>query len=57
MSQEQIRGQLQTFVQKAIDQAIGAKLLMDEAGRLDIAVTDAEVDGQVAKIVQRNNFV
>ena len=51
MSQEQIRAQIQTFVQKAIDQAIGAKLLMDEAVKLDIPVSDADVDGQVAKIV------
>ncbi len=53
MSQEQIRGQLATLVQKATEQAIGTKLLLDEAARLDLPVSDAEVDEQVAKIVQQ----
>jgi parvulin-like peptidyl-prolyl isomerase len=53
MSQEQIRGQLKTFVQKAAEQAVGAKLLIDEANRLDIAVSDAEVDAEIAKIVKQ----
>ncbi|MEI7899960.1 MAG: peptidylprolyl isomerase [bacterium] len=51
MSQEQIRAQLPTLVQKAAEQAIGAKLLLDEAAKLDIPVSDAEVDEQVEKIV------
>jgi peptidyl-prolyl cis-trans isomerase C len=51
MSQEQIRAQVQTLAQRAAEQAIGAKLLLDEAGRLDIPVADAEVDAQVERIV------
>jgi parvulin-like peptidyl-prolyl isomerase len=51
MSQEQIRAQLQTLVQKATEQAIGTKLLLDEAAKLDLPVSEAEVDEQVAKIV------
>ena len=51
MSQEQIRAQLQTLVQKATEQAVGTKLLLDEAARLDLPVSDAEVDEQVEKIV------
>lgn len=53
MSQEQIRAQVQTLAQRAAEQAIGTKLLLDEAGRLDIPVADAEVDAQVERIVQQ----
>ena len=51
MSQEQIRAQLKTLAQQAAQQAIGTKLLLDEAARLDLPVSDAEVDEQVEKIV------
>ncbi len=51
MSQEQVRAQLPSLLQKATEQAIGAKLLMDEATRLDVPVSDAEVDEQVEKVV------
>lgn len=53
MSQEQIRAQLQTLVQKATEQAIGTKLLIDEASKLDLPVSDAEVDEQIEKIVRQ----
>lgn len=53
MSQEQIRAQLKTLAQQAAQQAIGTKLLLDEAAKLDIPVSDGEVDGQVEKIVQQ----
>ena len=53
MSQEEIREQLPDLVKKATDQAIGAKLLMDEAARLDLQVTDEDLDGEVAKIVDQ----
>ena len=51
MSQDQVRGQLQMLVQKATEQAVGAKLLLDEAAKLDLPVSEAEVDEQVEKIV------
>lgn len=51
VSHDQIKAQHQTLMQKAVDQAIGAKLLLDEASKLDLPVTDQEVDDQVAKIV------
>jgi len=47
MPQDQVRAQMPAFVQKAIEQAIGAKLLIDETNKLDIPVSDAEVDEQV----------
>ena len=51
MSQDQIRAQLPSFVQKATEQAIGTKLLLDEASKLDLPVSEAEIDEQVEKIV------
>ena len=53
MPQDQVRAQMPALVQKAIEQAIGAKLLIDEANKLDIPVSDAEVDEQVDKIVKQ----
>jgi peptidyl-prolyl cis-trans isomerase C len=53
MSQDQIRAQLADLVQKATEQAIGTKLLMDEAAKLDLQVSDADLEEQVAKIVDQ----
>ena len=53
LSQEQIRAQLPTLVQRATDQAIGTKLLLDEASRLDLPVSDAEVEEQLERIVRQ----
>ena len=53
MSQEQVRAQLAELVKKATAQAIGAKLLMDEASKFDIPVSGAEIDEQVEKIVRQ----
>ena len=52
-SQEQIRAQLPELVKKAVEQAIGAKLLLDEAAKHDLPVTEGEIDAQVAKIVEQ----
>jgi parvulin-like peptidyl-prolyl isomerase len=51
MPQDQVRAQLPELVKKATEQAIGAKLLMDEAAKYDLPVSEAELDEQVAKIV------
>ena len=53
LSQEQIRAQLPTLVQRATDQAIGTKLLLDEASRLDLPVSDVEVEEQLERIVRQ----
>ena len=37
--------------EKALEQAIGAKLLLDESQRLDIPVSAADIDAEVAKVV------
>jgi len=52
MSAEQIKQQMDVLKQKARDQAIGAKLLMNEANRLDIKVPTDEVEERVAKMVE-----
>jgi len=52
-SQEQIKSNLPELVGQAQNQALGAKLLLDEAARLDISVSEAEVDAQIAGIVEQ----
>ena len=52
-SQEQIKAKLPELVEQAQNQALGAKLLLDEAARLDITVSEAEVDKQIEGIVEQ----
>ena len=52
MPPEQLQAQMPAIQEKAVEQAIGARLLMDEANRLEITVTDDEVDARVAKIAE-----
>ena len=51
MSPEEIRRNLPQLEEKALEQAIGAKLLLDRAEELDVPVTAADVDAEVAKVV------
>ncbi|HOR97751.1 MAG TPA: peptidylprolyl isomerase [Kiritimatiellia bacterium] len=53
MAEDQVRAQLPALVDKAIDQAIGAKLLLDEASRLDIPVREEDVEAQIARIIEQ----
>jgi peptidyl-prolyl cis-trans isomerase C len=50
MPEEQVRAQLDALRRKAVEQAIGAKLLIDEAVQLDIQVTDDEVEERVEEM-------
>ncbi|MCL1888809.1 MAG: peptidylprolyl isomerase [Kiritimatiellaeota bacterium] len=50
MPREQIQAQMPEITKKAVEQAVGARLLMDEANRLDIPVTEADIDARIAKI-------
>lgn len=50
LSEEQLREQLPHLLDQAIQQTIGQKLLMEEAIRLEIPVTEQELDEAVAKI-------
>jgi len=51
MSEAQIRSQLPALQKKAREQAVGAKLLLDEAARLDIRVPDDDVAEKLAEVV------
>lgn len=47
--ESQVATQMASLRQKAVDQAIGAKLLINEASRLDIAVTEADIDARIGR--------
>ena len=51
MTMDEVKRNLPKLEEKALDQAIGAKLLLDQAARLDIPVSAADVDAEVAKVV------
>ena len=53
MTMAEIRQNLPKLEAKALDQAIGAKLLLDQAARLDLPVTEKDIDAEVARVVQQ----
>ena len=53
ISEEEIRKSLPELRDKALEQAIGAKLLLDRAAQLDLPVTAADVDAEVRKVVEQ----
>ena len=53
MTMAEVRQNLPKLEAKALDQAIGAKLLLDQAARLDIPVTEKDIDAEVARVVQQ----
>ena len=53
MTAEELRRNLPKLEAKALEQAIGAKLLLDQAARLDIPVTEKDIDAEVARVVQQ----
>ena len=61
MRPDEIKKNLDRLVEKAQEQAIGAKLLLDRAAQLDMPVPESAIDAQVAKVVEqvggRANFV
>ena len=50
MTMAEIRQNLPKLEAKALDQAIGAKLLLDQAARLDIPVTEKDIDAEGARV-------
>jgi parvulin-like peptidyl-prolyl isomerase len=52
MSAQQIKKQMDALKKKAQQQAIGTKLLINEAARLDIPVPDADVDSRLQVMIQ-----
>ena len=53
MTMDEIKTNLPKLEEKALDQAIGAKLLLDRAQQLDVPVTAADIDAEVAKVVMQ----
>ena len=53
MSMDEIKTNLPKLEEKALDQAVGAKLLLDRAQQLDVPVTGADIDAEVAKVVMQ----
>ncbi|MBQ6915909.1 MAG: SurA N-terminal domain-containing protein, partial [Kiritimatiellae bacterium] len=52
-SKEEIEKSRAQLEEKALEQAIGAKLLVDRAMQLDVPVTAADVDAEVEKVVSQ----
>ena len=53
MTMQEIQGNLPKLQEKALDQAIGARLLLERSQQLDIAVSAADIDAEVAKVVEQ----
>ena len=51
MTMDEVKKNLPKLEEKALDQAIGAKLLLDQAAKLDLPVSAADIDTEVAKVV------
>lgn len=49
----QIKEQLAELVERATDQAIGTKLLMDEANRRNAPVSESEIEAQLDKVIEQ----
>lgn len=53
MSAEEVRGCMSLLREKALEQAIGAKLLLDRSLELDIPITAADIDAEVDKVISQ----
>lgn len=53
MTPDEIRNNIGELQKRALDQAIGAKLLLDRAAQLEIPVTAQEIDAEVAKVIEQ----
>ena len=53
MSGAELKGQMELLLQAAKEQAIGAKLLLNEALRQDVPVSDEEVEERVQRMVSQ----
>ena len=53
MTPDEIKSNLGELQKRALDQAIGAKLLLERASQLDLPVTAAEIDAEIAKVVEQ----
>ncbi|MCR5413291.1 MAG: peptidylprolyl isomerase [Kiritimatiellae bacterium] len=53
MTMDEVKKNLGKLRDKALEQAIGAKLLLDQASRLELPVTAKDIDAEVAKVVEQ----
>jgi len=53
MSMEEVKQNLPKLEEKALEQAIGAKLLLDRAMEIELPVSAADVDAEVARVVEQ----
>jgi parvulin-like peptidyl-prolyl isomerase len=53
MTMQELKDNLPKLQEKALDQAIGARLLLERSQQLDIAVSAADIDAEVAKVVEQ----
>ena len=51
MTMDEVKKNLPKLEEKALEQAIGAKLLLDRAMQLDLPVSALEVDAEVSKVI------
>jgi parvulin-like peptidyl-prolyl isomerase len=52
LSQPELQAQTESLRQKAVEQAIGAKLLLDEAEKLDLEPDEADIDDRMRRMEQ-----
>ncbi len=53
VTEDQIKTQLPLLVERATEQAVGTKLLMDEAARRNDEVSEEEIEEQLGKVVEQ----
>ena len=53
MTVDEIKRNLPKLEERALEQAIGAKLLLDRASQLDMPVSKEDVDAEIAKVVSQ----
>ena len=57
MSAEQIRGQMDILKRRAKDQAVGTKLLIDEAQRLELLVPPEDIQTVIDEMIEKKKAV
>ena len=53
MTMDEVKRNLPQLEEKALEQAVGAKLLLDESARLDVKVSAEAIDAEVQKVVMQ----
>ena len=53
MSMQEIKDNLAKLQEKALDQAIGARLLLERSQQLDVPVTAVDIDAEIAKVIEQ----